>query len=138
MIRPGNSGPTYVMKKQNKKGFSLIEIIVAVVVISILVAFAAFNLGGSKERANEARIQNDIEVIALAEEKYYADHSSWSGANNPINKGNVKTYCSTMKAYISRCPDVPHDDGAYTITKDKQNFNVSYASSKNKISISRK
>ena len=138
MIRPGNSGPTYVMKKQNKKGFSLIEIIVAVVIISILVAFAAFNFGGSREKANEARIKNDIEVIALAEEKYYADHSAWSGAANPIKKANVKTYCSTMKAYISRCPEVPHADGVYTITKDKQNFNVTYVSSKNKISISRK
>lgn len=126
------------MEKLSKKGFSLIEIIVAVVIISVMIAFAAFNLGGSRERANEARIKNDIEVIALAEEKYYADHSDWSGADNPINKANVKTYCSTMKAYISRCPEVPHDDGTYTITKDKQNFNVSYVSSKNKISISRK
>lgn len=127
-----------MLKTGNKKGFSLIEIIVAMAIISIVVAVAAFNLSGSRERANEVKIQNDIEVIALAEEKYYADHSAWSSAANPITKANVKSYCSTMKAYISRCPDIPHSDGQYSVTKNKQNFNVSYASSSKKISISRK
>lgn len=127
-----------MLKKENKKGFSLIEIIVAIVIISIMVAIAAFNLSGSRQRADEARIQNDIEVIALAEEKYYADHSAWSEAANPITRGNVAGYCTTMKEYISRCPQIPNEDGAYTVTKNKLDFNVTYVSQTGKFNISRK
>ena len=127
-----------MLKKENKKGFSLIEIIVAIVIISIMVAVAAFNLSGSRQRADEARIQNDIEVIALAEEKYYADHSAWSEAANPITRGNVAGYCTTMKEYISRCPQIPNEDGSYTVTKNKLDFNVTYVSQTGKFNVSRK
>lgn len=127
-----------MLKNENKKGFSLIEIIVAIVIISIMAAIAAFNLSGSRQRADEARIQNDMEVIALAEEKYYADHSAWSEADNPITRANVAGYCTTMKEYISRCPQIPNADGAYTITRDKLNFNVSYISQTGKFNVSRK
>lgn len=127
-----------LLKKENKKGFSFIEIIVAVVIMSIMVAIAAFNLSGSRARADESRIKNDMEVISLAEEKYYADHSAWSDAANPITRANATGYCTTMKDYISRCPEIPHADGAYTVTRDKQTFNVTYASASNNVNISRR
>ena len=111
----------------NKKGFSLLELIIVVAIIAILVIMAVASFGGSSERANKARVMSDMDVIATAEQKYYADNTAWSGTANTLTKDNIKSYCASMGRYIYRCPVVPDADGRFVITRNKAGFNVVYS-----------
>jgi prepilin-type N-terminal cleavage/methylation domain-containing protein len=54
------------MKKMNKKGLTLIELIIVIVVIGILAGMAAPRFMGVVRDAKHARIVNDLDVLTTA------------------------------------------------------------------------
>lgn len=63
------------MKKQNEKGFTLVELMIVVVVIATLVAMVMPRLAGKTDQAKRAAASADIEAnIASGLDLYEADH----------------------------------------------------------------
>ncbi len=60
----------------NKKGFTLIELIIVLVIIGIVVAVALPSIMTSIEQTKAQTAQNNLLTIAAAESKYYEDNSS--------------------------------------------------------------
>ena len=60
------------MKKNNEKGFSLIELLVVVIIIAIIAAIAIPNLLASRRAANEASAISSLRTIHSAEATYQA------------------------------------------------------------------
>lgn len=58
----------------NRKGFTLIEVVMVMVIVSILAGVAIPRYAGSKERALVAAMQADLHVVAIYEEQYAADN----------------------------------------------------------------
>ncbi|WFB36622.1 type II secretion system major pseudopilin GspG [Kiritimatiellota bacterium B12222] len=54
------------MNKQQKAGFSLVEVLVALVIIAIMGAVVALNLGGATDDAKINATQTEIKTIATA------------------------------------------------------------------------
>jgi type IV pilus assembly protein PilE len=61
----------------NRKGFSLVELMIAVVVVGILAAIAIPQYTKHIQRGRMAEAYNDIQTIALLEEKAYAETASY-------------------------------------------------------------
>ena len=65
---------------QNKKGFTLLELLVVVLIIGILaaIAFPQYNFAVEKARMTEAII--NLQVISKANERFYMTHGRYANA----------------------------------------------------------
>ena len=90
-----------------KKGFTLIEILIVVVIIGILTSIVLVGVGGFRERARDAKRVADLRQVQGALEIYYAQNNAY-----PANTWAV------MSPLIapSIIPTIPTDPlgGAYT------------------------
>jgi len=75
---------------RNQTGFTLIEVLIAAVVIGILAAVAVPLYAGSKEKAYLAVMKADLHTLAMYEEQFAADNhgqyfSGTATADAPLN-----------------------------------------------------
>jgi prepilin-type N-terminal cleavage/methylation domain-containing protein len=73
-----------------RKGFTLIELVIAAVLVGTLAAIAIPRLAGSKDKAYAAAMRADLHIAALYEEQYAADnHGQYfagvASAGTPLN-----------------------------------------------------
>jgi prepilin-type N-terminal cleavage/methylation domain-containing protein len=74
----------------NRKGFTLIEVVIAAVVIGVLAAVAVPRLTASKDKAYIAAMKADLHTIAIFEEQYAAENhgqyfSGTATSDTPLN-----------------------------------------------------
>jgi len=50
-------------KKQQKKGFTLIEVLVVIAIIGVLATLSVASLGGARKKANDAKRKSDLSQI---------------------------------------------------------------------------
>ncbi|MBK6307932.1 MAG: prepilin-type N-terminal cleavage/methylation domain-containing protein [Gemmatimonadetes bacterium] len=60
------------------RGFTFVEILVAMVVFSILTALAVARFRAMKERGYLAEMKTDLGNLRIAEEAYWADHGQYT------------------------------------------------------------
>lgn len=91
-----------------KKGFTLIEILVAITIIGIIIGLSAFGLSGSRESARDATRKSDLESIRSALELYRADCNSYP-PNSSVSVSSPIVGCPPINpnTYHSRVPDDP-------------------------------
>jgi len=65
------------MKKSNKKGFTLIELMVVAIIVAILAAVAIPLMSGNKRRAVATEGQAGCSTIRTAIRVYYAEKEAW-------------------------------------------------------------
>lgn len=68
-----------------KKGFTLIEILIVIVIIGILAALVITNLVGGRERASDSSKKRNLEQLKVSLHLYYTDFSHFP--NDPRNNG---------------------------------------------------
>jgi len=59
------------------KGFTLLELLVALAISSILAAIAVPQYGAYRKRAFDQRALSDLQAVAIAEEAYFLDHEEY-------------------------------------------------------------
>jgi prepilin-type N-terminal cleavage/methylation domain-containing protein len=63
---------------ERKRGFTLIELMLVLVVIGILVAVLIPRWANSRDRAFQAAMKSDLRNLATAEETYFYDNASYT------------------------------------------------------------
>lgn len=90
------------MKKifTNKKGFTLIELMIVVAIIGILAAIAIPNFLNYQCKAKQTEAKTSLGNVRMAEEAYYAEYDTYSSTLADIGfavKGNTE-YAITVSA----------------------------------------
>lgn len=101
-----------VMTKQ--KGFTLIELLIVVVIIGILSSIALPSYQQYTMRANRTDGMSAIQMLLDAQERYYADHISYTddltklGLADPYitPEGHYEISASSCAGDLSRCVEL--------------------------------
>ncbi len=94
---------TLFLRKQLKKGFSLVELLVVITIIAILSVAAYTAFGGQTIKARDSKRKQDIDTIQSALELYYINESAYPEelASGPAEDGLIP------KEYLSFVPSDP-------------------------------
>ncbi|MBI3983884.1 type II secretion system protein GspG [Candidatus Microgenomates bacterium] len=100
----------------NQRGFTIIELLVVITVVAVLIALTLPNLLSAQRRARDDVRKNNLKVIQIALESYYADAGSY-----PITEQGLQLL---RPAYLNPLPQDPQS-GDYDYQSDSQNYTVS-------------
>ncbi len=102
----------------NRKAFTLIEMILAVIIVALMVAVAYAHYNSSVEKGKETAVMNNMEALFTSANMYYA------------NKGTVSDLtCDKLVSenLIQSCPNGPDKDATYTFsTTTNGNIEITY------------
>jgi prepilin-type N-terminal cleavage/methylation domain-containing protein len=93
-------------KVTHKKGFTIIELLVVIVVIGILVTIMVISYNGIQQRSRDSRRGSDITQIKIALEKYHAAKSAYPDACSVDTGCNLSTLATQLAPYLTT---IPHD-----------------------------
>lgn len=92
-----------------RKGFTLIELMIVIVIIGILAAVAIPNFVGMTDEARVARIQADLSTVGSAVEMYYAKNGAYPGSLSDLVGNGEKD------GYLRKEPEPPVKNLSYVI-----------------------
>jgi type IV pilus assembly protein PilA len=69
-------------RREDEKGFTLIELMVVVLIIAILLAIAIPTFLGARNTANARAAQSDLRNALTAEQTYYASNQTFAGTDS--------------------------------------------------------
>lgn len=116
---------------KNKKGFTIVELLVVIVVIAILVALTLPNLLSLQERARDDERKNDIKNVQSSLEAHYNDNNFYPAALADLetdyieevptdpDSGDPYTYTATPDG----CTTAGEDCTGYTLSASLENAN---------------
>ena len=125
-------------KINNKKGFTLVELLVVISIISILTILSLASFKSVQIKARDAQIKSDLDNLKKALMLYFSDRGSFPPSNNVVfgdkSTGLIDpTNASTI--YMREIPIDPTNRGiyyyAYNVSVDLKKFNL-YANLENK------
>ncbi|HBG5184540.1 TPA: prepilin-type N-terminal cleavage/methylation domain-containing protein [Clostridioides difficile] len=83
--------------KKNKKGFTLVELLVVIAIIGILAVVAVPALFSNINKAKVTSVESDYSSIKSAALSYYSDTNKMPATtSNPVDLENLKTYMESL------------------------------------------
>lgn len=109
------------------KGFSLIELLVSISIISILISAALFILRPLDyiKRSRDSRRQSDLKVIQTSLEQYYANNSAYPPIPPGVGSFTFGSSWSTVTppvTYLRLVPNDPDSTKAYCYNNTSPNY----------------
>jgi len=92
--------------KMNKKGYTLIELLIVIGIIGILAAIAIPGYIGQQRRATRTEAYTNLENLRLLEEQFFAENGRYSAskgtcaANNPNNVTLIRTGVDPLARFL--------------------------------------
>lgn len=127
---------TYMLKRK-ARGFTIVELLIAVVVIAILAAISTVAYTAIQNRANDAAVQNDISNFSKKIKLYYAEFGTYpgGGASGPVTGiGNFSLGQASYATNVSNfyyCRGRVNGERAFAVGAVSKSNNRYYYSSLN-------
>ncbi|HWR62179.1 MAG TPA: type II secretion system protein [Clostridia bacterium] len=107
----------FTKKIHNRKGFTIIELVVVIAILGILSAIAIPRFAGTQNTANERANEANLAILRSAATLAVAEHGSPTGDVNWTAPG-TGTDPHLADNYLETWPEPPTGFGAYTVTID--------------------
>jgi len=107
----------------NKKGFTLIEILLAVAILAILSGFVMVQMNGANNAAKDAKRKADIDLIKNAVVSYRTENYS----KTPVEDCAIGTCTSlptSLQPFLATIPNDPDSSKSYRYVSDGTNCSV--------------
>lgn len=107
------------MQNRNKKGFTLIELVVATLIIGLLAAVLVPNALGARARANGAAVQTFLKNLAQEMEFTYSDDGAYYPTGDAVDglfPGEVVAF--GIQTFFDEF--IEEDGGSVTVTPDEE------------------
>ena len=111
--------------RKNRKGFTLVELLVVVAIIGILAAIAVPKFSSASESARGAKIQADLRTIDSAIQIYYASAGAYPAAIATLVPSLIATTPAAPTDYWSTPKAGRVSGGAYGISGGRATFSGS-------------
>lgn len=115
----------------NKKGFTLVELLVVISLIGVLTTLVVANLNSARERARDAARKSDLRNIQTALRLYYNDVGAYPTSNSgaPVACDGTCTWGASWEnagiTYMGTLPGDPLSDQSYVYTYvDDENYTL--------------
>ena len=69
------------MKDRKRKGFTLVELLIVIIIIGILAGSMMLVAGSGTDKAEATKIVSDLRSLKTAALMYYADHNTWASGD---------------------------------------------------------
>lgn len=132
---------------KNKKGFTLIELMVVIAILGVLTTLMTGNFITSIKRSRDAQRKNDLSTIQRALEMYYEDNKTYPVVTG-TNAGDLKfgapfchpdelpTLGCTVKTYMQKIPNDPFTNRTYQYFSDSgTNYRVYACMENNQMTV---
>jgi prepilin-type N-terminal cleavage/methylation domain-containing protein len=98
----------------NRRGFTLVEIMIVVAIIALLASIAVPNFLRARKRSQASRILEDLRVLDQATDEYAIDNNKTGGTNPTFT--DLKVYLKTGTVLYSTGADLFGDSyGPFTV-----------------------
>ncbi|MCL5434895.1 MAG: type II secretion system protein GspG [Patescibacteria group bacterium] len=91
----------------DKKGFTLVELLIVVAIIGVLATLLMVNFVGVRQRARDAQRKSDLRQIQSALEIYRADNSAYPLTVSGLNSGCPASFTYNGTTYMQKVPCDP-------------------------------
>lgn len=105
-----------INKLKNRKGFTLIELIVVLAVLVVIAAIAVPRFLGVQEKAKESADQTTVDSIARAAELYYAQTSDSTITLAELESGNYIDSFTSLQSESTTGATITLDAGTGKVT----------------------
>lgn len=85
-------------KVKNKKGFTLVELIVVLVILAILAALLVPALTGYIDKANKEKVVSETRMVVMAVQTVASEAYGQLGAGNDLSNTNTNDWSSGLNA----------------------------------------
>jgi prepilin-type N-terminal cleavage/methylation domain-containing protein len=100
--------------KSNRRGFTLVEIMIVVAIIALLASIAVPNFLRARKRSQATRILEDLRMLDSASDQYAIENNKTSGTTPAF--ADLKTYLKTGSVLYSTGADIFGDSyGPFTV-----------------------
>ena len=82
------------VKRNNEKGFTLIELMIVIAIIGILAAIAIPQFSAYRTRSYNSAAQSDLRNFATAQEAFYVDHQRYCKTADNLATSTYGAYTS--------------------------------------------
>jgi len=107
---------------QNKKGFTLVELLIVVIILAVLAAIVVPQFGSSTEDAKISTLKTDLASMRNAIELYYHQHdSTYPGKVSESDGSTANDDASCPAAFLAQLTQYTDKAGKISGTKDVAN-----------------
>lgn len=102
-----------------KKGFTLLELMIVIVILGVLAALISGNFITSLQKGRDAQRKADLEHIQRALELYYEDKKAYpifnifATSNLQLCESGIANNCGSEKTYMEKIPNNPDTKTSY-------------------------
>lgn len=99
-----------------RKGFTLIEVLVATTIIAVLISIGIVSYASVNKRSRDARRRSDVEQLRSALEMYRADIGSYPDPSGAFGWVDVSDLTASLVTTGNYMPAIPTDPKSPTLT----------------------